>query len=55
MQLNSFDFTLLSVQFTRQDIFQGGQVILHDGVITDLNGQFGSGSFLIGNMRVHLG
>src|SRR6266851_8570298 len=85
--LNSFDFTLLGVQFTRQDIFQGGQVIFHDGVITDvtasfqvflppdspvqnitfgfggprvigyidLNGQFGSGSFLIGNMRVHWG
>ena len=87
VQLNSFDFTLLGVQFTRQDIFQGGQVIFLDGVITDvtasfqvflppnspiqnitfgfggpgvigyidLNGQFGSGSFLTGNMRVHLG
>jgi hypothetical protein len=87
VQLNSFDFTLLGVQFTRQDIFQGGQVIFHDGVITDVtasfqvilppnspvqnitfgfggpgvigyidrNGQFGSGSFLIGNMRVHVG
>jgi hypothetical protein len=85
--LNSFDFTLLGVQFTRQDIFQGGQVIFLDGVITDVtasfqvilppnspvqnitfgfggpgvigyidrNGQFGSGSFLIGNMRVHVG
>ncbi len=85
--LNSFDFTLLGVQFTRQDIFQGGQVIFHDGVITDvtasfqvflppnspvqnitfgfggpgviayidLNSQFGSGSFLTGNMRVHVG
>jgi hypothetical protein len=87
VQLNSFDFTLLGVQFTRQDIFQGGQVIFHDGVITDvtasfqvflppnspvqnitfgfggpgvigyidLNGQFGSGSFLTGKTRVHLG
>src|ERR1700682_1339599 len=87
VQLISFDFPLLGVQFTRQDIFQGGQVIFHDGVITDvtasfqvflppnspvqnitfgfggpgviayidLNGQFGSGSFLIGNMRVHVG
>ena len=87
VQLNSFEFALLGVQFTRQDIFQGGQVIFHDGVLTnviasfqvflppnspvqnitfgfggpgvigyiDLNGQFGSGSFLTGNMRVHLG
>jgi hypothetical protein len=87
VQLNSFDFTLLGVQFTRQDIFQEGQVIFHDGVITDvtasfqirlppnspvqnitfgfgdpmgiayidLDGQFGSGSFLVGNMTVHAG
>ena len=87
VQLTSFDFTLLGVQFTRQDIFQGGQVIFHDGVITnvtasfqvrlppnspvqnitfgfgdpmgiayiDLDGQSGSGSFLTGNMRVHVG
>jgi hypothetical protein len=87
VQLNSFDFALLGVQFTRQDIFQGGQVIFHDGVITDvtasfqvflppnspvqnitfgfggpgvigyidLNGQFGTGSFLTGNMIVHMG
>jgi hypothetical protein len=87
VQLTSFDFTLLGVQFTRQDIFQGGQVIFRDGVISDvtasfqvvlppnspvqnitfgfggpgvigyidLNGQFGSGSFLIGNMTVHMG
>jgi hypothetical protein len=86
-QLHSFDFTLLGVQFTRQGIFQGGQVIFHDGVITnvtasfqvvlppnspvenitfgfggagvigyiDLNGQFGSGSYVIGNTRVHSG
>src|SRR5215813_2473604 len=85
--LSSFDFTLLGVRFTRQDIFQGGQVIFHDGVITnltasfqvilppsspvqnitfgfggpgviayiDLNGQFGSGSYAIGKMRVHSG
>jgi hypothetical protein len=87
VQLNSFDFTLLGVQFTRQDIFQGGQVISHDGVTTnvtasfqvflppnspvqnitfgfggagvigyiDLNGQFGCGSYVIGNMRLHSG
>jgi len=87
VELNSFDFTLLGVQFTRQNIFQGGQVIFQDGVITDvtasfqvllppnspaqnitfgfggpgvigyidLDGQVGTGSFLIGNMRVHLG
>jgi hypothetical protein len=40
VQLNSFDFTLLGVQFTRQDIFQGGQVIFHDGVITDVTASF---------------
>jgi hypothetical protein len=38
--LNSFEFTLLGVQFTRQDIFQGGQVIFHDGVITDVTASF---------------
>src|SRR5713101_8431346 len=36
VQLNSFDFSLLGVQFTRQYIFQGGQVIFQDGVITDV-------------------
>jgi len=30
--LASFDFTLLDVPFTRDDIFQGGQVIFEDGV-----------------------
>ena len=85
--LNSFDFTLLGVQFTRQDSFQGGQVIFHAGVITDvtasfqvflppnspvqnitfgfgghrvigyidLSGQYGTGSFLTGNIVVHVG
>jgi len=38
--LSSFDFTLLGVRFTRQDIFQGGQVIFHDGVITNLTASF---------------
>src|SRR5258708_5900644 len=40
VQLNSFDFTLLGVQFTRQDIFQGGQVIFQDAVITDVTASF---------------
>src|SRR5260370_30586824 len=40
VQLSSFDFTLLGVQFTRQNIFQGGQVIFHDGVITDVTASF---------------
>ena len=31
VQLNSFDFTLFGVQFTRHDIFQGGQALFHDG------------------------
>ena len=40
VQLNSFDFSLLGVQFTRQYIFQGGQVIFQDGVITDVTASF---------------
>src|SRR5262249_367173 len=87
VQLDSFDFTLLGVQFTRQDIFQGGQVIFQGGMISnvtasfqvllppnspvqnitfgfggagvigyiDLKGEFGIGSYVIGNMGVHLG
>jgi hypothetical protein len=38
--LNSFDFTLLGVPFTRNDIFQGGQVIFHDGVFQDVTASF---------------
>jgi hypothetical protein len=38
--LNSFDFTLLGVQFTRSDIFQGGQVISHDGVLNNVTASF---------------
>jgi hypothetical protein len=84
--LLSFDFTLLGVPFTRNDIFQGGQVIFHDGVINDvtasfqvrlppdspvqnitfgfggpgvigynLQGQYGDGSFTIGDRIVHQG
>ena len=38
--LNSFDFTLLGSQFTRNDIFQGGQVIFEDGVVADVTASF---------------
>lgn len=40
VQLYSFDFTLLGVAFTRDDIFQGGQVILRDGLIEDVTASF---------------
>lgn len=40
VQLNSFDFTLLGVAFTRDDIFQGGQVILRDGLVEDVTASF---------------
>jgi hypothetical protein len=38
--LNSFDFTLLGVPFTRNDIFQGGQVIFLDGVLENVTASF---------------
>ena len=38
--LNSFDFTLLGVPFTRSDIFQGGQVIFQDGVFQNVTASF---------------
>jgi len=38
--LASFDFTLLDVQFTRDDIFQGGQVIFDDGVPSNVTASF---------------
>jgi hypothetical protein len=38
--LNSFDFNLLGVAFTRDDIFQGGQVILQDGVVVNVTASF---------------
>jgi hypothetical protein len=38
--LNSFDFTLLGVAFTRGDIFQGGQVIFLDGVPENVTASF---------------
>src|SRR5215467_1405929 len=38
--LNSFDFTLLGVPFTRSDIFQGGQVILEGGVPQNVTASF---------------
>jgi hypothetical protein len=87
VQLNSFDFTLLGVAFTRDDIFQGGQAIFRDGTINnvtasfqvilppnspvenitfgfggpgviayvDLSGQFGTGSFSFGTVKIHFG
>ena len=38
--LSSFDFTLLGVPFTRNDIFQGGQVIFQDGVFQNVTASF---------------
>lgn len=38
--LRSFDFTLLGVPFTRDDIFQGGQAIFHDGVLDNVTASF---------------
>src|SRR5262249_35899080 len=38
--LNSFDFTLLGVPFTRDDIFQGGQVTFEDGVLQNVTASF---------------
>jgi hypothetical protein len=38
--LSSFDFSLLGVPFTRSDIFQGGQVILQDGVVVNVTASF---------------
>jgi hypothetical protein len=38
--LDSFDFTLLDVRFTRDDIFQGGQVIFEDGVPSNVTASF---------------
>ena len=40
VQLNSFDFTLGDAHFTRNDIFQGGQVIFTDGVAHDVTASF---------------
>ncbi|HEX6463739.1 MAG TPA: hypothetical protein VFZ98_04775 [Vicinamibacterales bacterium] len=40
VSLNSFDFTLLGVDFTRGDIFQGGQVIFQDGVAVNVTASF---------------
>jgi len=38
--VKSFDFTLLGVPFTRNDIFQGGQVIFRDGVLQNVTASF---------------
>jgi len=40
VSLNSFDFTLLGVPFTRNDIFQGGQVITQDGTVQNVTASF---------------
>jgi len=40
VQLNSFDFTLLGVPFSRQDIFQGGQAIFQDGTLHNVTASF---------------
>ena len=38
--LQSFDFVLLGVPFTRNDIFQGGQAIFENGVIENVTASF---------------
>jgi hypothetical protein len=38
--LESLDFELLGVPFTRGDIFQGGQVIFRDGVLNNVMASF---------------
>ena len=38
--LASFDFVLLGVPFTRNDIFQGGQAIFENGVIDNVTASF---------------
>jgi hypothetical protein len=38
--LVSFDFVLLGVPFTRDDIFQGGQAIFENGVIENVTASF---------------
>jgi hypothetical protein len=38
--LQSFDFTLPGVPFTRKDIFQGGQVIFENGVFENVTASF---------------
>jgi hypothetical protein len=41
--LNSINFTLLGVAFAKGNILQGGQVILHNGVIQDVTASFQGG------------
>jgi hypothetical protein len=38
--LNSIDFTLLGVAFAKENILQGGQAILHNGVLQDVTASF---------------
>ena len=40
VQLNSFDFSLSGISFSRSDIFQGGQAIFHDGVLQNVTASF---------------
>lgn len=40
VQLASFNFTLLGVPFTRDNIFQGGQVIFRNGVLDNVTASF---------------
>jgi uncharacterized protein (TIGR03437 family) len=40
VQLESLDFKLLGVPFTLSDIYQGGQVILHDGQVENVVASF---------------
>ena len=40
VSLDSFDFNLLGVDFTRDEIFQGGQVIFQDGVPVNVTASY---------------
>ena len=40
VSLNSFDFDLFGVHFSRSDIFQGGQVIFQDGFLDNVTASF---------------
>ena len=40
IELSSFDFTLGGARFTKNEIFQGGQVISRDGIVHDVTASF---------------
>jgi hypothetical protein len=40
IDLSSFDFTLLGAAFNRNEIFQGGQVIFHDGILQNVTASY---------------